>query len=226
MSLRHYRTCQLEEWINDSYLKDGIYSPEDMDLQRIARIFGADLMYYLGPSFADWREGGYSAIFLDRSMSREETRAVFFHELCHPVRHVGHQAELPRLFAELQEIQAGLFQLYAAMPIYMIERYAEQMEETNMSPLLAYEFQLPVELVERRLTQIAGRIRKTKDEEQLLQAAAKPSGHQEQEIIAHSPETMKMLNKLLWLSAQKGRKVLRGGEQEALQSGPPRFPSV
>jgi hypothetical protein len=30
------------------------------------------------------------------------------------------------------------------------------------------------------------------------------------EIVAHSPETLKLLNKLLWLSAQKGRKVNRG----------------
>lgn len=207
MSLRHYKTCQLEQWINDLYQHDGIYAPEDMDMERIAHIFGTDLMYYMGPSFADWREGGYSVIFLNQSLPPEEARAVFFHELCHPVRHVGHQADLPRLFAELQEIQAGLFQLYASLPIYMIQAYAAQLEDNNMAPLLAYEFQLPVELVERRLLQIAGRMRKAREEEKLVQSV---SGTADQGIVVHSPETLRMLDKLMWISAQKGRKVFMG----------------
>ncbi|MDF2923165.1 MAG: ImmA/IrrE family metallo-endopeptidase [Paenibacillaceae bacterium] len=208
MDLHHYKPCQLEQWINDAYLAEGIYSPEDLDMERVAGIFDTDVIYYLGPSFADWREGGYSVIFLDRTLQKEELRAVFFHELCHPVRHVGNQAELPQLFTDLQEVQAGLFQLYASLPFYMIHSYAEQLADTNMAPMLAYEFQLPVELVERRLQQIVSRIRKSAEERRMVESAAPPE--QENRIVTHSPETLKMLDKLLWLSAQKGRPVFRG----------------
>jgi Zn-dependent peptidase ImmA (M78 family) len=207
MSLGHYKPCQLEQWINTLYQHNGIYTPHDLDIERVSGVFNTDLMYYLGPSFADWREGGYSVIFLNQTLSLEETRAVFFHELCHPVRHVGDQAELPRLFAELQEIQAGLFQLYAALPFYMIERYAEQLKDMNMIPLLAYEFHLPAELIERRLNQIAARIHKVKQEQQMIDSVSKG---QQPGLVTHSPETLKMLNKLLWISAQKGRRVFRG----------------
>lgn len=207
MNLHQYKPCELEQWINALYQADGIICAEDLKVERVAGIFQTDVMFYMGPSFADWREGGYSVIFLDRNLPDEELRAVFFHELCHPVRHVGNQAELPLLFTELQEIQAGLFQLYASLPIYMIENYAEQMADTNVAPRLAYEFQLPVELVERRLQQIAGRIRKATEEQKI---AGPAPVREEPDLVIHSPETLKMLNKLLWISAQKGRKVFRG----------------
>jgi Zn-dependent peptidase ImmA (M78 family) len=207
MILKDYKPCGLEEWINTRYIHSGIHTPGDLDPELVAQLFGADVVMYLGPSFADWREGGYSVIFLDRRLSDDERRAVFFHELCHPVRHVGKQTELPQLFAELQEIQAGLFQLYAAMPIYMIEGFAEYLEEAHAVQLLALEFRLPAELVERRLQQIAARLRKGEEEAEMAKGLpAMPTT----EIVAHSPETLKLLNKLLWLSAQKGRKVNRG----------------
>lgn len=207
MILGRYKPCELEKWINSRYLHNGVRTPDDLDPEGVAPLFGADLVYYLGPSFADWREGGYSVIFLDRRLSDDEARAVFFHELCHPVRHVGSQPELPRLFAELQEIQAGLFQLYAAMPVYMIEGYAEHLEEAHAAQMLAYEFRLPRELVERRLQQIAARLRKGQEEEELAKVLPELP---DERIISHSPETLKLLNKLLWISAQKGRKVHRG----------------
>lgn len=207
MSLDMYKPCELEEWINALYIQNGIRTPEDLDPERVAQLFGADLVYYLGPSFADWREGGYSVIFLNRNLPADESRAVFFHELCHPVRHVGRQAELPRLFGELQEIQAGLFQLYAAMPIYMVLGYAEHLEEAHAAQLLAYEFRLPRELVESRLQQIAARVRKGREEAELTKSVPKPPPPR---IVSHSPETLKVLNKLLWISAQKGRKVHLG----------------
>ncbi|MDF2935262.1 MAG: ImmA/IrrE family metallo-endopeptidase [Paenibacillaceae bacterium] len=207
MILDRYKPCGLEEWINSRYIHSGIRTPYDLDPEWVAQLFGADLVFYLGPSFADWREGGYSVIFLDRRLSDDEMRAVFFHELCHPVRHVGSQSELPRLFAELQEIQAGLFQLYAAMPIYMIGDYAEHLEETHAAQMLANEFRLPRELVERRLQQIAARLHKGEEEAQLARSLPDlPAAR----IISHSPETLKLLNKLLWISAQKGRRVHRG----------------
>lgn len=207
MILEGYRPCELEQWINSRYIHSGIRTPGDLDLEWVAQLFGADLVFYMGPSFADWREGGYSVIFLDQRLAYDEARSVFFHELCHPVRHVGSQPELPRLFAELQEIQAGLFQLYAAMPIYMIEDYAEHLEEAHAAQILAHAFRLPRELVERRLQQIAARLRKGEEEAKLAKTLPDlPAAR----IISHSPETLKLLNKLLWISAQKGRKVQRG----------------
>ncbi|MNU10167.1 hypothetical protein D3C72_2571650 [compost metagenome] len=61
--------------------------------------------------------------------------------------------------------------------------------------------------MECRLQQIAARIRKGREEAELTKSMPKPpSPH----IVSHSPETLKVLNKLLWISAQKGRKVHLG----------------
>ncbi|MNV85035.1 hypothetical protein D3C71_1789540 [compost metagenome] len=64
-----------------------------------------------------------------------------------------------------------------------------------------------MELVERRLQQIAARLRKGEEDAKMVKGLPAMPVTQ---IIAHSPETLKLLNKLLWLSAQKGRKVNRG----------------
>ncbi|RAU92481.1 ImmA/IrrE family metallo-endopeptidase [Paenibacillus sp. YN15] len=210
MPLDLYHPTQLESWISEKYQQDGIFSPHEMNLDRIAALFGIDVMYYMGPSFADWKDGQYSVIFLNKLLTVDKQREAFFHELCHPLRHVGHQKLLPPGLAQLQEVQAETFQLYASMPFYMLVEYEECLRSGNGLYTLATEFALPESLVKRRLKQIMSRIRRGEENQRIndtLPAIPEPR------IISHSPDTLKMLNKLLWLSAQRGRKVNLNGRR-------------
>lgn len=110
--------CQtiLEQWINDHYQADGIYSPVDLDASRIAALFGVDLRYDACKSFSDNVEG---VIILDKRKSNISSRMIFFHELYHVLRHYGDQRQMPEMFKEGQEAEASIFLLYASMPIYL-----------------------------------------------------------------------------------------------------------
>jgi len=51
-----------------------------------------------------------------------EQREVFFHELCHLLRHCGNQYKnMPKAFRELQEWDAEHFTRYAAIPFHMLK---------------------------------------------------------------------------------------------------------
>ncbi|HLT41993.1 MAG TPA: ImmA/IrrE family metallo-endopeptidase [Sphingobacteriaceae bacterium] len=153
-----YRPSETERWISDVYQQNGIYHPRDLSIAAVAEIFNVIIKLYDGPVFAEWEEGSYSFIFLNRNKSLVEQKNEFFHELCHPLRHVGRQNELPRLFQELQEMQASKFQLIAAMPVYLIQQVPCQRYWEQYINNLAYQFEQPAKFVERRIQQIADKI--------------------------------------------------------------------
>lgn len=206
MSLSYYKPTRLENWINQMYQQDGISSAYDLDIYRIANIFDIVLTPSQSPTHAQWTEH-LSMIFLNVDLDEIALRESFFHELCHPLLHVGSQFKLPRSFVDHQEMQAGLFQLYSAMPIYIIQNYEDEMDHSNFVSYMAYEFRLSPSFVVRRMEQIKARIQKGMDEQQIFDSTPRPS---KSNIVPHTPETMKMLMKLSWLAAQKGRKINLG----------------
>jgi len=157
--MNRYKPTDLERIINAHYQSHGIYNAASMCIERIAESFGIDVEYYDGPSLADWQDGpgGYRLILLDKRLAEPERRAEFFHELTHPLRHCGSQEDLPDSFVELQEIQAGQFQLAAALPVYMLHDFPNVLA-TDYGKAIAEEFCLPLTLVMRRLEQIHNRI--------------------------------------------------------------------
>jgi hypothetical protein len=203
MNLCHYQLSELEQWINHEYQEHGIHSASALDLQHVASIFHVELVRWSGHSHARW-DDDFRVIFLSEHLDEEHAREVFFHELCHPLKHVGNQQRMPHAFHDLQEIQAGLFQLYAALPFYLIIHYEDVLHSSNAVPLLAYEFKLPPGLVQRRLEQIAARIRKAQEEQAIFHSVPR---YPEPRIIPHSSDTLKLLGKLSWQSAQKGKRV-------------------
>jgi len=153
-----YRPSETELWISGLYQQNGILQPKDLTISAVSEIFSVKVSYYDGPVFAEWEEDNYAFIFLNRNKSQEEQKNDFFHELCHPLRHVGRQNELPLLFQELQEMQAAQFQLLAAMPVYLVQqvpcqRYWEQYINT-----LVNKFEQPNRFVQRRIDQIVNKI--------------------------------------------------------------------
>lgn len=158
MDLTLYKPTETEQWINKKYQENGIYYASDMDIEHIASIFNSEIRFYNGPSFAKWEDNEYSFIFLNSYSCIEQQRETFFHELPHPLLHVGSQHHLPELFTELQEAQATQFQLYAAMPIYMIHEFIHDVYSwAAFEKVLSEAFCLPIRFVQRRLNQINNR---------------------------------------------------------------------
>lgn len=124
MNMKLYKPTDLEKFITKKYKDNGIIYPFDLEIERIADIFEVEVKYYNGKPFAQWEDKIYSFIFLNIEMSKEQQREVFFHELCHPFQHAGNQRKMPELFKALQETQAGQFQLYAAMPIFLLDEFS------------------------------------------------------------------------------------------------------
>jgi Zn-dependent peptidase ImmA (M78 family) len=98
----------------------GIITPEDIELRTITYKLGIHLSYSERRCFAR-EDGNFKLIHLNQFLSVEAQREIFFHELCHILRHVGFQYNLmPNAFRELQEWDANHFTRYAAIPFHML----------------------------------------------------------------------------------------------------------
>ncbi|WP_135546935.1 ImmA/IrrE family metallo-endopeptidase [Paenibacillus cymbidii] len=162
MNLGFYQPNGLERRIESHYRECGFRFASDLDVETVAASFGIDVRYYEGPPFAEWCEE-YAVIFLNALDSKEQRRATFFHEICHPLLHVGFQGRnVPKQFEYNQERQAGRFQLYAALPVYMLLELEELSNANNAEKMIAEEFCLPRALVAKRLEQIAARLQQLK----------------------------------------------------------------
>ncbi|MDN9010361.1 ImmA/IrrE family metallo-endopeptidase [Brevibacillus laterosporus] len=159
MNLELYQMTPLEEWITARYQRHGFLAPEELHLEEIAALFGGEIAFTRLPSHVRWCEkSGDFLIFLHQHLSEVERRSEFFHELCHPLRHSGNQLSLPPALRDLQEMQAGHFQLYAAMPFYLLQTLPMPKYERDWLHQLALAFRVPISLACRRWEQIKRRI--------------------------------------------------------------------
>lgn len=168
MKFSHYHETVLEQWIYEHYRSNQIEKPEDLNLGRIADIFDVGLNFDFCKPFSDNNE---RVIILDKRESPVRSRMVFFHELCHVLRHVGDQRKMPELFLEAQEAEANAFLLYASMPFYMIEKLSLPVYQNDAITYLASTFDVPLKLAKERLEQVQRR-----EFQGILMAAAKRHG--------------------------------------------------
>ncbi|MCF6094335.1 ImmA/IrrE family metallo-endopeptidase [Microaerobacter geothermalis] len=196
MDFSLYKMSPLEEWIYQKYMENGIQYASDLELDRISYIFNAEVICTKAPSHVQW-DDEYCLIFINDALDEPNKRAVFFHELCHPVLHHGNQRFMPSAFRELQEIQASHFQLYSAMPIYMLKQF-----QNLSAPAIAEEFNLPLSLVQTRLQQIHERIQHEKSNRQFI--AKIKYYNKETNSKNWSPETKRILDKLYKQILKKG----------------------
>lgn len=147
----YYKTTALEDYINQRYFRLRLKEPRDININRIAWFYSIYIHHREMPARYDIF-GKYKAIVLDSRCTKEEQREQFFHEFCHILRHVGHQSMLPKAFRELQEWDAQLFTMYAALPYYMVREY--DFEDPNIIYNLSMDFKVTEELCIRRLEQI------------------------------------------------------------------------
>jgi len=200
-----YKPSNLEQWISQYYMNNGILYPSDLNIETVASIFGVEIRYYEGPCFAEWEEeeDGYSFIFLNKNKHPYKLKNDFFHELCHPLRHVGQQDLLPVLFQELQEIQATQFQLVSAMPYYLLKQLSVERYLSDYIFSLSEAFGQPAVFVERRISQVVAKINQEQRQKELQKRMQiKPSG------VSYMPTTIRILEQLQRQVAERSGKYL------------------
>ncbi|WP_433946176.1 ImmA/IrrE family metallo-endopeptidase [Paenibacillus sp. SN-8-1] len=194
MDLSFYYETELEQWISSRYIQHGILHPSDLDIDEVSAAFEVDLVEYEGPPFSC---NMTDVIFLPKGMDTLTKRLVFFHELCHVLRHAGNQRHMPELFLQQQEIEAERFLQYAAAPFYMIKELPLGERQKEAVELISAEFALPYKFSYTRLLQIQNRILN----QITAQENARLSSSNEDGIDAHrqsaqSEETKRILTQL------------------------------
>lgn len=156
---KDYKKTSLEIWIENLYKSKGIFSPKDLTVKNISKTFNFSIAYIENaPNRAIWDEED-AVIFLNPNLEYREVKAIFFHELCHPLRHYGAQELMVnKEFRELQEDQANQFQIYAAMPFYMLSELDLPNSESITINILVEKFDIPYYLAKKRVEQIKRRI--------------------------------------------------------------------
>ncbi|WP_209858497.1 ImmA/IrrE family metallo-endopeptidase [Paenibacillus shirakamiensis] len=155
MDLSLYRETELEHWISIRYQQHGILTANDLEIEHVAEAFGIDIVIYQGKPFSC---NISNVIFLPHCIDKETQRLIFFHELCHVLRHAGDQTQMHELFHQQQEMEAERFLAYAAAPFFMIA--AIDLEESLKDAVeqISSEFHLPHTIAHARLIQIQNRI--------------------------------------------------------------------
>ncbi len=150
----NYLSTSLEDWISAFYIRLKILHPRQINIEHIARSQDIFINRKPRPSFYIIN-GRYQGITID---SREDVlvqREMFFHELCHILRHSGIQGMMPDAFRELQEQDSRHFTTYAAIPFHMI-KYID-LDDPYAIDSMSTIFKVTPELCKSRLEQIHNR---------------------------------------------------------------------
>lgn len=146
-----YTTTALEDWIIHEYNRLHIKTSQDICIKRLAQTYSIFIHYKQIPSRYDIY-GYFRGIVLDSRCSKEEQREQFFHELCHILRHAGHQTMMPEAFRQLQEWDADHFTMYAALPYFIVKEY--DFNNPYLIHDLSNDFKVTEDLANKRLDHI------------------------------------------------------------------------
>lgn len=154
-----YKQTELEKKIEKIYIDNGIFNLNDLEVSKVASALNIGIEYTLsGPSRVIWDEDA-TVIFLNGKDSAVKQREIFFHELAHPILHCGDQTYMhAKEFREYQEQQANQFQLYAAIPFFMLKELELPKYEKQAIYFIAAAFKVSIKLAKKRIDQIKRRI--------------------------------------------------------------------
>ncbi|MFB4326444.1 ImmA/IrrE family metallo-endopeptidase [Priestia sp. BR_2] len=155
---RFYETTLLEQFVEDLYKKHGILTPQQLNIEELARRLNVWVYYSELGSEAVEIKSGLGSINIYKNQSRARQWIDFLHELCHILRHSGDQRIMPEQFTRAQEAEADNFVLYAAMPISMISQLRLPVRKNDAIHFLASIFKVPLYLAKKRLEQIQHRL--------------------------------------------------------------------
>lgn len=198
MELQYYKPTEIEVLITKKYMENGIVRPSQLDLSTVASIFGIDFVLYDGRTFANWEDGSYRFIAVNQNLTEKEQRENFFHELGHPILHTGRQRGMSDSFLEMQEEQASQFQLYAAIPYYMLEEFNDIEFRDVYIQSISEAFVLPTYLVRKRIEIMERKIMIEKYDQEYVRRC-KPVRIE----VEYMEETKLVLEQLRQLQAKK-----------------------
>jgi Zn-dependent peptidase ImmA (M78 family) len=168
--LSGYNLTEIERKVEKLYKEKDILTPSDLTIKNVAEKFNVHLDFSDGPQRAIW-EDDFSVIFLNPNLPEERQREVFYHELAHPIMHCGDQTKMKnKTFRDLQEAQANLFQLYAAIPFFMLQQLELPAYEYQIIELIKNVFKVTPAFAKKRLEQIKRRIIQNKMDHGFLKA--------------------------------------------------------
>ncbi|WP_350346125.1 ImmA/IrrE family metallo-endopeptidase [Heyndrickxia faecalis] len=146
-----YCTTSLEDWVTKFYSRIGIIKPKQIDITAISRCLRIYVHYK--PIYSYFEViGRYQGIVIDCREPPEKHREIFFHELCHILRHAGVQSMMPKAFRELQEWDARHFVKYAAIPFHMLQYI--NFDDSHVVEQMTDIFKVSPELCLERLLQL------------------------------------------------------------------------
>ncbi|MDR9857836.1 ImmA/IrrE family metallo-endopeptidase [Paenibacillus sp. VCA1] len=154
MRYPYYAETILEEFISELYINNGIVEAKDLEIPIIADTFNIEVFFDNCISCSDNEK---RVIFIDKRLKEHEQRTVFFHELCHVLRHSGDQRSLPQLFTQGQELEADHFMMYAAVPFFMVKKLPIPNRRGEAIKYISKKFHVSIEFAEKRLNQIQRR---------------------------------------------------------------------
>ncbi len=146
-----YQTSYLEDYIEDLYERLGINQPDELDKYAIGNKLNIGIYLVSGESEA-FCSNDRNYIFINRNLKHQERWQDFAHELCHVLRHSGHQGRIPPMFRELQERQADNFMYHFCIPTFMLRQLSLPSSMQQAVPLIAETFKVNHEFAEYRLS--------------------------------------------------------------------------
>ncbi|MBT2735184.1 ImmA/IrrE family metallo-endopeptidase [Bacillus sp. ISL-7] len=152
--LKNYYTTALEDWVTNFYTRLRILHPRQIKIENIAKVNEIFIHKKPMPSYYEVM-GRYRGITIDSRVSFTVQREMFFHELCHIMRHTGRQSMMLAALRELQERDARHFTRYAAIPHHMLKFV--DFEDPYVIDQMASLFKVTPKLCEERLEQIHNR---------------------------------------------------------------------
>lgn len=201
--MHNYTTTPLESWIEQLYMTNGINHPHQLTIDEIAPRLNI-WVYYTDMASQHIDRKGLYTININRNTSPDEQWSDFLHELCHVLRHSGNQVTMPKLLLQWQEADCANFELYAALPFFMIKQMELPHIDREIIDLWTWEFRVTPELARKRLEQIRRRImQKMLDDERDKWIAEReqtpiPMGEDlaPNGIVVTYPETERLLQQL------------------------------
>ncbi len=134
----------IEKYIKELYTSLSISSPKQLDIKVIAKKVGIKLSY----GISTFRDG--NDIMLQRSTRQREWQ-LFGHELCHFLRHCGHQLNMHQLFVDLQENQANYFAYHFCVPTFMLRNFEFSSYYDRAIHQIAHSFNVTTKFAKTRL---------------------------------------------------------------------------
>lgn len=145
-----YVNSHLEDYIENLYNGLSINNPAQLNKYVIADRLDIKIYLASDPSEAFYWQKQYY-IFIDRNLDNQQRWQDFGHELCHILRHSGHQGHMSERFRELQEWQADNFMYHFCVPTFMLSKILLPPDQQAAAYLIAKTFNVEMVFAEVRL---------------------------------------------------------------------------